>query len=101
MRHYFQGMFHVGINSLRWKNGIGISIDSANQGVEMGTYELNVENSIPTRMVFFLMRATQMRANYNSTVAFCKFMNFFECKIQKTTNTSIIGNSIQPLSCAS
>ena len=82
------------INDLRGENSVSVAVSFTDQRVKMIADKLNVENSVPSNVIFGFMRPPQVRANDDPAFSVRQFMNFFEGKVKKAANPGIISHAV-------
>ena len=79
------------------KNSVGVAVSFTDQSVKVSADKLNIENSVPSNVVFGFVRSAQVRADEDPAITVRQIMNFFEGKVKKTANPGIVGHAEIPL----
>ena len=54
----FQRIFKVGVGDFRRKNSVGVAVSFTDQSIKVSADKLNVENSVPSNVIFGFILAT-------------------------------------------
>ena len=69
----------MGINRFWREDGVSISINSSDQSIEMRGDKLDVEDAIPTGLVFRFMRPTKVLTDNDSAISIRQLVDLSEC----------------------